>query len=70
MKELFLSGNLIRDIDKEEFRANCKFGTKPLKLGDFHHGLYRAYMKFLEDYNSVENTPLNIFEDFEEKILR
>jgi hypothetical protein len=39
----------MNDRDFEEFHANCKIGSKKLEAGEFHHGLKRIEMKFLEE---------------------
>ena len=40
MKAIMLP--FMNDIDKKEFLAGCKFGTKPLLYEQFHHGILRA----------------------------
>ena len=37
--------------DKKLFAANCKFGSKPLRNGQFHPGIERAKMKLIEELN-------------------
>ncbi|CDW89774.1 UNKNOWN [Stylonychia lemnae] len=42
----------MNEKDKSQFLAGCKFGNKPLIYGQFHHGMLRAQMKFLEEMNA------------------
>ena len=59
----------MNEKDKHYFKANCKFGTKPLKYGAFHHGIQRAYMKFFEEFNQNEGNFYSMFESFKKEVL-
>ena len=41
----------MKPLDQKIFAANCKFGDKKLRVGEFHHGIARAQMKLIEDLN-------------------
>ena len=41
----------MNEKDKHYFKSSCKFGNLPLKYGVYHHGIQRAYMKFLDEVN-------------------
>lgn len=70
MKGIFLhpEKELMKEVDRHLFKTGCKFGSKELQFGQFHHGIQRSYMKYLEGFN--QDSDINIFEPIKESLYQ